>query len=445
MLIQAFGGPTRAAIVALAFISISITMRATFWVFPILALAVVVASRWSPVLSQRASLKFLSVTGLLVVASALGRGGLSLFWRANEIRPASAWLSVAGLGVALFAYSSIERRKRASTLAWAAILSWVVISGAVAIRVDPETWIDVWALHADAGTAIGAGESPYVDRAVTNAMPWFPPRSTFEGYVYPPISLATYALSDLVIGDSRWVSVLAGAAIVLVMKKMSSSAETDAVATLMLLVPGWPLIVQLAWTEPLSLLLLAVAFAFGTAGLARPSLVGLLVASKQYLLFWAIPIGVSWLRRRPQALLIAGATALAAYGVGLFFGPSGYVEWVFLFHLTTPTAYVGSNISGLVLMTLGLPLTIPSWVPTGLSIAIGGWFASREPRSDASMVLGGLAMLAVVFLLGSQAFPNYWYFLLGGLTVVILVLQRDPTPSTRSAAESRAINTDSQG
>lgn len=393
-------------------------------------------------LSRRASLRFIVGAGVGTGIVALGgTGTLSLFTSDPQLAFVSRLIALAGLVTLVSFGLSIIRNGRANSAAWFTVLFWVVGAAVVTILADPEPWIDVWALHADAASALGETQSPYQGRSLANAMPWFPDGSTFEGYVYPPVVLFTYALTDMALGDSRWLAVGIGALIVLMVKRLSTSATSDGIAALMLLSPGWPLMVQLSWTEPASVLLLATAFVFGPAGRLHPVLFGVLIGSKQYMLAWAVPSIASWIRRRPRALALSGVVAVATYAVGLLFGPTAFIESAFVFHVTAPTAFSGSHLPGLARMIFDYPLEIPAPITYGLAVASGWLLASRRPRSDASMVLGGLAMLSIMFLLGSQAFPNYWYFVISGASIAILALGHTADPSENGPADPSLLTT----
>lgn len=417
----------RGTVLVIALLSMSISMFVMLWAFGLVALVVAAATRVSPFLSRRATTRFTLLAGLVTWLVTLPRGPLSLFSASIWLIKTSTWVGVAAVAVFGLAIVASKRSNRMPTLLWLLVGAWVVGSGVAAIVADPQTWIDVFALHADAGSAMLDLESPYGGRTVPNPMAQLPEGSIYEGYVYPPISLFTFALTDALLGDSRWVTLACGVALVWTVRRLSTSAVTDAIGVLFLVTPGWPLMVQMSWTEPLSVLLLAVAFVSTSGSRTRAALIGLFIGSKQYLLVTALPILASWWRRRQRSIWITGSVAMAAYAVGLLFGPSTYLEWVFVFHLTLPPPPFGANIPGLAEMLLGIHVTIPSAVSLAVGSLAAIAVAMRRPRTDATMILGMTIGLTVIFAFGYQAFPNYWYQILGLLTVGALVGARGVT------------------
>lgn len=419
--------PSRVSVLAVALLSASLTMRGAFWIGPLIASLLLIGGLRSPVLAVTATPRFVVASGITCAGAAvLGGGSLSLFWGDATTATASAVLALIGLILTATLLTKVSRNGRTENWDWVVIAVWMVVSGLVAILVEPEPWIDVWALHRDAATALANGQNPYSSLSVSNPMPWFEEGGVLGGYLYPPISLFTFGTGHLVLGDSRWIALACAPAIVFLLRKMSSTLTTDLLAATVLLSPGWPLIVQLAWTEPLSVVLLAAAFSVSASSKARQGILGLLVASKQYLLLLGIPVVISYFRRDLKAAIRVVVVAAFGYGIGLIYGLGDYLHWVFNFHLTTPTATIGSHISGIAAMALEMDIAIPSIIGLGLGLAFGAFVASADPSSDSNLMVAVTGTLTITFLLGSQAFPNYWYFVMFCLVIAILVRQHAP-------------------
>ncbi|MGB8362714.1 MAG: hypothetical protein WCE80_15045 [Acidimicrobiia bacterium] len=424
-LVATFLNPRRGTVLAIAFASASISTHPLLWVFLPFALLLLVVSPKSDQLSRPATAKFTLLAAMVVWLFTVPHGPLSLFSATLWLPETSAWVTVGALTVLAAAYAMRNLSDRWRTALWVLVAVWVVLAGLASILADPETWIDVWALHHGAGSALVHGASPYSGLSVPNPMSQFPEGSVYGGYVYPPIPLFTFALTDAITGDSRWFALLCGVGLVWIFRRLSVSRDTDALSILFLVAPGWPLMVQLSWTEPLSVLLLGLAVLGRPGSRARSLILGAFVASKQYLLLTALPITASWMRRRRAALILAGTTTLVLYALGLIFGPSSYLQWAFLFHLQVPPPPLGENLPGLAELLLGIKFSIPSAVALLAGALAGSWVAWRKPRSDASMLLGMATSLAVIFFFGYQAFPNYWYGTLGVFVLGILTHRRD--------------------
>jgi len=435
--------PNRATVIALAFTSAGISVVPAFWILPVVAFLLIALAPHLPTLREAASPRFMARMAVLVCVAVFPRGSLSLAF-AQDLRPLSLTIAIWGLATVVVVTRQAVRGERLSPSSWWLMMAWMIGSTILAIVANPEPWIDVWHLHQDAGSALAQGVSPYHGRALPNPMPWFPEDSVFEGYTYPPVTLYSYALSAALVGESRWIAVLAGAGLVYLVRRLSTSHITDLVSVMLLMSPGWALMAQLAWTEPLSVLVLAAALAAGASAL-RASFLGLLVASKQYLLLWALPISLSWFRRNTRGLLMTAFTAAALYGVGGLYGWDGYFEWAFLFHTNQPQAELGASVPGLAWMLYQVELVVPIWLRGVAAAAVAVATATRYPRTEGSMVLSATLMLGTFFLLGTQSFPNYWYFILGGLTLSILRLNAEKFDetgtgrSTKRATDTAAV------
>ena len=175
--------------------------------------------------------------------------------------------------------------------------------------------------------------------------------------------------------------------------------------------PVWPIVWVVGWTEPLSLALLLIAAVLWTdRPIASAVVLGLALASKQFFVFLA-PILLlyedeeRW-KRSSIALGVAAATLVPA----LLVDASAFI-----------TATVGNlanigfrpdtqSLSG-ALAELGLDFNLPvvAWVL--LSLAFAG-LVGRGSKTRADFFLRSTLALGFSFLIG-QAFPNYWYLLLG--------------------------------
>jgi len=426
--------PARGTVIALGMLSASLTPYLRFWILPLLAATVIVSTFWSPWLKTRATPRLILVVALGPAILAIESYGTFTFVSATysvlpdypALRSASMIVAVAAVLVLLFAGRRIYVGSRLQTIDWAIIGVWMAGSGAATIILDPNAWTDVWELHRDAGFALVNGFPPYEGLAIPNPMDWFPKGSFFNGYVYPPVVLYSFGLVDYFLGDSRWVSVISGVVMLIAVRRLSTDATSDALAVLVLMTPGWPLMVQMGWTEPLSVAILAAALA-STGRLLRPLLLGFFIASKQYLLFWALPLTVSWIRDKRGILAITGLTALGLYLVGFLHGAGGYLQWAFIFHLTAPDAPVGAGLSGLARTLFDYPLSIPTWLSAGIGVFVGVSGTVAKPRSENSAILAATLMLYAIFLTGSQAFPNYWFLVLGALTLCSMALHDKPS------------------
>ena len=318
------------------------------------------------------------------------------------------------LAVAAFLTRGHRTPARFAILSLAA-LSIVGVFGLMHIEATGTTGFDVFHLHVAAADALVDGENPYTDAVtVPDGSPNAQADDVIEGYVYPPISMIGYAVGSWLSPNARYMSLVAWLVVLGILgfrATTNRSARDLHVMMLLASVPGLWLVIRAAWTEPLSLMFMAVGVVLwanrGWSGAA----IGGMLASKQYFLITA-PILLlhrdrGWLRR-----LAAGAIVLAVTIVPfLVWDASAFWVSVVEFHLSTQPRPDSSNLVGLMAL-LGTEWVPPTAVLAVLGLAAAFWaaFGSTTRRS---FVLAGAFPLAVSFLLTSQTFANYWFLVFG--------------------------------
>ncbi len=87
-----------------------------------------------------------------------------------------------------------------------------------------------------------------------------------------------------------------------------------------------------------------------------------------------------------------------------------------------------------------LGIEVPRWLAVGMPIGLGVWFGRRGGEGYRFM-LALATVLAALFLLGVQAFQNYWY-LVASMALIALVDRYNPVRTAEPAtpASSRAIS-----
>lgn len=338
---------------------------------------------------------------------------------------AGAWLGLVIVVAAVWAV----RRSRVPQWAAAAIATLVIVvstvAGAVLLLLEPGPVVDVHILHTTAADALAAGRTPFAGLDVGDGSPFATDGEVIDGYPYPPVTLGWYAGWHLVTGDPRWASLVAWLATLALSHVLLRRRLPDrplAAAAMLLAVaaqPGWLYVVQYAWTEPLSVALSALALVlWRRSATASGTAYGLLLASKQYFLVAGpaallarIPRRRTWL----TATLAAGACALA---IGLVGGPRWFWRSNVLFHLGRHPRPDSSNLYGLVAGLRGdwLPQT---WLTLGAA-AVVAIMLGRRARDARGVLLATTAAVSATFLLGPQAFGNYW-FLASGLAFLAAV------------------------
>jgi hypothetical protein len=326
-----------------------------------------------------------------------------------------------------------------SALLAVAAIAIVSIGVVVQYQSDP-LGLDVFRSHEAAARAVEAGENPYTDAVrVKNGSPNAAPDEYIEGYGYPPVTLVGYVSSDLVFGDSRWISALSLVGIAFWSLRRAWSGRLVLPAVAVLLLAAMPLLramIWSGWTEPWTLALFAAAGAtWGSIPLSAV-LLGLALGTKQYLVLLA-PLLLVSLRREPRRIVVAGATAALSLSVA-FVGDFD-AAWFTLIERPLGLGFRpdSRSVSGL-FEAWGVTVRPGSAVMLVLAVAVS-WWIGRRVRNVADLFAAAAAVLAVGFL-ASMAFLNYW-FLVAGLTILSIILDdgQDSADTTTRSVDATSV------
>lgn len=241
-------------------------------------------------------------------------------------------------------------------------------------------------------------------------------------------------------GDPRWASVIAVAAAVLLVAapwlrvpRPQASVRLGA-ALLLAAGPAFGVVTYFAWVEPLALPFLVVAGRFWRS---RPVVsaiaLGLALATKQYFVL-APPL----LLLRPdefrwRRVAIVAGTVLATALPFLIWDPGALWDAVVALHLGSLPRPDSVNL-------VHLGIEVPRWLVVGVPIGLGVWFGRRGGEGYRFM-LALAAVLGALFLLGVQAFQNYWY-LVASMALIALVDRYNPIATAELATTPAASTSD---
>lgn len=280
--------------------------------------------------------------------------------------------------------------------------------------------IDTLNLHSSAAQALLEGQNPYTEARAFNTSPTAPAGAEFVGYAYPPLTLVAYAGSDILFGDSRWASVIAImiTAILLIrpwveMNRPQAGAAL-ALGLAMVVQPGLGHVFRQAWTDPIALPLLAgVGLAWRRNPALAAVLLGLAFGTKQYFIL-ALPLLLAWTDDyRWKRFWIATAVAALSVLPPILINPVAFWDATIGPAIDAPLRLDSSGLAGLGLDT-------PFAVVVLLSVAVAVWMG-RATRSPSRFLVALAATLATAFLVGFQAFVNYWFFI-GTLALVAVAI-----------------------
>jgi hypothetical protein len=245
------------------------------------------------------------------------------------------------------------------------------------------------------------------------------------GYAYPPANLYGQTLFYFLFGDIRYAHIafelLAVGSLYAIVPKTQRAAG-QLLVLLFLFHPRGFFVIEQAWNEPI---LVGCAGAFLWLAATRPDsrwvavMLGLFLSLKQYLVFFA---ALFFLRPgRWRLLPLASVVVLLTWIPFLIWDASSAWENGLLFQFRTPFRPDGLTISSVFYQWIG-------WAPTKwVAISVGAVMTVATHRWLGGRALSGYVYASVlttlaVFLCGSQAFCNYYYFL-GAMLLFLIALR----------------------
>lgn len=315
-------------------------------------------------------------------------------------------------------------------------LATFALLGVWMIAASPTPHVDVMTVYEYAAKALRHGKDPYTmtfpNIYSTNDL--YPPDTVVGGRVllgfpYPPLSLLL-GLPGLLLGDVRYadVAALIGTAALIGFSRPGLVAPLA--ATLLLSTPRSLFVIEQAWTEPLTLVCFAATMYAALHTRRRrwplPVMLGLLVASKQYMIV-ALPL--AWLLTRAGRRwrdwvwlnVIAIVTVTIVTLPFVLWNVNGFVRSVIALQLQERFRLDSLSLLSWIHYKHLFTLT-PDRILAASAIALLGglllslWRASRTPAGFAAAVA---LTLVCVFVSSKKAFCNYYFCALGVLCASI--------------------------
>ena len=380
----------------------------------------------------------LSLAALLVgllVAGALDDPGV--FLRTPGIAPA---YTAQQWGLAALMVACLPRLRRGGALpigvVGAGVVTAILFRGWM-VRASPEPAIDVWWQFQQSAAHLLAGLNPYTTPVSdpTGAAERF--GYVVKGYAYPPGTLLIQTPVFSAFGDVRYAALAADLVTAAIVWSVARPVRPTAAALLALLVLHQPrslFVLEQSWQEPLLATFIAAtaALLLRRAGGARVGvLAGLTLSLKQYLIVFGAPFLLRRdLRAAWPALAIGGVLPWLPF---LLWDAPAALQHGLWFQLQTPFRPDGLTLlSALHAATGAAPgkqLAAVAGVATSVALT---WHTRTAAPAGAWLRAGTMAML-VAFLLGSQAFANYYHLIAVLLLVLVAVRLREEDMAMASA------------
>jgi hypothetical protein len=322
-----------------------------------------------------------------------------------------------------------------------------------------QSGIDVLAFHRLAATRLLSGGNPYAmtfpnHYGVLATQTFYAPGIVVDGqvtvgYPYPPPSLIMSVIGTW-LGDVRLPSVMCLAVASVLLLHCASDRLGRVAALMPLLSPDTMMLTGLGWTEPLVMMLLVATVVAARRGSRfMPVILGLLLVSKQYLVFVLPLIGLLVARgdRRRLTYTLLGAVATGSAVILPWFLINPTAVWRSLVWFQFRQPFRSDSISAMiwfkdqfgwsdsiVLATISLVLA------AGTSLTLG-YRMLRRAAAPVAFALGTGAVLLVMFMSAKQAFINYYmlattaWFAVVALTSVADERGHQPGGDARPAGE----------
>ena len=344
---------------------------------------------------------------------------------------------------ALLTVSLVLRRPLLGQATFPVIVTLFGVASVWMLWASPQPLIDVFHLHRESAAAMLRGRTPY-DLHLPNFYghtlffgPGFAtPTSIDTGSPYPPLSVVLTSLATYSLGDPRIAlaaAILGGA---LLIDQLGGRAARLS-ALLYLSTPRRFLVLELGWTEPLMVALLAATLLLAqrrsrwlTVGFAG------LLGIKQFsvVLLPLTPLLVGELRPGRVFRLVLGAVFLVALTAVPFvlWDPHAFLRSTVTFHLSQPFRPDSLNLAAFWASVTDRtpPTTVPMLVLTGLAIL---WALRRCRLTPAGFAAGGALVLFALFAWSKQAHCNYYDLVIGFLACAIALA---PPPGPAAAVRN---------
>jgi hypothetical protein len=236
------------------------------------------------------------------------------------------------------------------------------------------------------------------------------------GLPYPPTAVYPPMAFWYVFGDVRtaWVACdLAAALMIYLLARRMRPGQGrfhELVTAAFLFMPRSLFVLENGWTEPLMAAALGgVALALATARgpLLTGCLMGVWLTSKQYVVL-AIPLLIRLRRASVNAWLWAAVAGIALTLPFLLWDFRALVDKTLLFFFESPGRADSLSVYGAMARS---GIELPAWASLGIWLLGVGWLTWKMPRSLAGWLFSMATSWLIFFLVGKQAFINYYYFI----------------------------------
>lgn len=280
---------------------------------------------------------------------------------------------------------------------------------------SPSPRIDVFAMFQESARHLLQGLNPYqvpVSDVYSGTKDF---GYTVFGYAYLPANLYFQTLGYAIFRDIRSIYVLMEAVACAGLYSMARRRQGIRFARyavlLFLFHPRGLFIIEEAWTEPLIVGLYAICDTLASRypGSRRLAIAyGLLLSLKQYLLYFVL--NGLLLERRPRRIALAAGVALATVLPFFVWDRASFIQYGLLFLLRTAFRPDGLTLLSALHVLTGFEAGKSISLVMGFAVGVYTMYRFRHMGLEGWRWATLLTTFSM-FLVGSQAFANYYYFI----------------------------------
>jgi hypothetical protein len=320
-----------------------------------------------------------------------------------------------------------------------------VVMGVWMIKASPSPSVDVYVFQEDGAKLLASGGNPYTmtypdayGYSRYYGAEWAGDGRLNFGFPYPPLSLLWMTPGQTLLGDPRYMHLLAMALSALLIGYTRPGSLATGAAALFLFTPRAFYVLEQSWVEPLSILCLAaVVFLAERGSRWWPLAFGLLLVSKQVMLL-ALPLAwlllprplPSW-KRLIQPALMMSAGALISLPLALWNLPA---FWRDVVTLHVAQQFRPDSLSYLALLAQNGSAPLPSAFGFIAAVIAIVFVLMRAPRTPSGFAAGLALVFITFFAFSKQAFCNYYYFVIGAMCCAVAAAHISPSSHTERIA-----------